>query len=87
MGCFCYSTAGIADEANAIAESDELNNSFTVLLDGNLQDISITPNPVSGTANIGQMATALLTIRNAGTAPLNITGITTSGTDAAVFTV
>lgn len=82
-----YTVVATVDEANSIAESDELNNSYTVVLSGNLQDISVTPNPLSGTANIGQTSTALLTIRNAGTAPLNVTGITKSGTDAAAFTV
>lgn len=55
-----YTVVGIADEANSIAESDELNNSFTVVLAGNQQDISVTPNPLSGTANIGQMSTVLV---------------------------
>ncbi|QOX79861.1 DUF1566 domain-containing protein [Trichlorobacter lovleyi] len=82
-----YTVVGMVDEANLIAESDELNNSFTAVLDGNLQDISVLPNPLSGTANIGQTSTALLTIRNAGTAPLTVSGITKSGTDATAFTV
>ena len=82
-----YTVVGIVDEANTIAESDELNNSVTVVLDGNQQDISVTPNPLSGTANVGQLSTALLNIRNAGTAALAVSAIGLSGTDAAAFNV
>ncbi|MDK9719370.1 MAG: hypothetical protein OEL57_15925, partial [Trichlorobacter sp.] len=82
-----YTVVGIVDEANTIAESDELNNSFTVVLDGNQQDISVTPNPLSGTANVGQLATSLLTIRNIGTAALAVSSIGLSGADAAAFSV
>lgn len=72
-----YTAVATVDEANAIAEGDENNNSFQVSLPGDQQDVQAWPAALSfGTVAAGQKATRELLVSNAGTAPLAVSNVT-----------